>query len=203
MIKTKKGVWLMKICVFGAASDRIDKKYVEDCYNLAKALALRGHNLVFGAGGEGLMGAAARGFKDNGATVHGVIPKFFEENGYEAIFAGCDTLTRTETMAERKTIMENEADAFIITPGGIGTFEEFFEVLTLKQLGRHKKPIAIYNSYGYYTELEKFIDGIIETKFVNKECKLLYKLLDTHQCVINYIENYSPVGVKWDLLKRN
>ena len=193
----------MKICIFGAASDRIDKKYVEDCYNLAKALALRGHNLVFGAGGEGLMGAAARGFKDNGATVHGVIPKFFEENGYEAIFAGCDTLTRTETMAERKTIMENEADAFIITPGGIGTFEEFFEVLTLKQLGRHKKPIAIYNSYGYYTELEKFIDGIIETKFVNKECKLLYKLLDTHQGVINYIENYSPVGVKWDLLQRN
>ena len=193
----------MKICIFGAASDRIDKKYVEDCYNLAKALALRGHNLVFGAGGEGLMGAAARGFKDNGATVHGVIPKFFEENGYEAIFAGCDTLTRTETMAERKTIMENEADAFIITPGGIGTFEEFFEVLTLKQLGRHKKPIAIYNSYGYYTELEKFIDGIIETKFVNKECKLLYKLLDTHQGVINYIENYSPVGVKWDILKRN
>ena len=193
----------MKICVFGAASDRIDKKYVEDCYSLAKALALRGHNLVFGAGGEGLMGAAARGFKDNGATVHGVIPKFFEENGYEAIFSGCDTLTRTETMAERKTIMENEADAFIITPGGIGTFEEFFEVLTLKQLGRHKKPIAIYNSYGYYTELEKFIDGIIETKFVNKECKLLYKLLDTHKDVINYIENYSPVGVKWDILKRN
>ena len=106
-------------------------------------------------------------------------------------------------MAERKTIMENEADAFIITPGGIGTFEEFFEVLTLKQLGRHKKPIAIYNSYGYYTELEKFIDGIIETKFVNKECKLLYKLLDTHKDVINYIENYSPVGVKWDILKRN
>ena len=193
----------MKICVFGAASDKIDKKYIDDCYGLAKTLALRGHNLVFGAGGEGLMGAAARGFKDNGATVHGVIPKFFEESGYEAIFKGCDTLTRTETMAERKKIMEDEADAFIITPGGIGTFEEFFEVLTLKQLGRHKKAIAIYNSYGYFTELEKFIDGIIETKFVNKECKQLYKLVDTQRGVIDYIENYSPVGVKWDLLKRN
>lgn len=193
----------MKICVFGAASNRIDKKYIEDCRELAKSLALRGHNLVFGAGGEGLMGAAAAGFKEGGANLHGVIPKFFIDSGYEAVFQGLDKLTLTETMAERKKIMEDEADAFIITPGGIGTFEEFFEVLTLKQLGRHKKAIAIYNSYGYFTGIENYIDNIIDIKFVNKECKLLYKLVDTHKDVIDYIENYSPVSVKWDLLKRN
>lgn len=193
----------MKICVFGAASNRIDKRYTDDCRELAKSLALRGHDLVFGAGGEGLMGAAAEGFKEGGAVLHGVIPQFFIDSGYEAVFKELDKLTLTETMAERKKIMEDEADAFIITPGGIGTFEEFFEVLTLKQLGRHKKPIAVYNSYGYYTELEKYIDEIIDIKFVNKECKLLYGVFDTHKAVIDYIENYSPVGVKWDLLKRN
>ncbi len=193
----------MKICIFGAASDKIDKKYITDCYDLAAALARRGHNLVFGAGGEGLMGAAARGFKDNGAKVHGVIPYFFEENGYEAIFKGCDELTRTETMAERKRVMEDEADAFIIVPGGIGTLEEFFEVLTLKQLGRHKKAIAIYNCHGFYTNFDVSLEEIISQKFVNEECRFLYKTLNTHKEVIDYVENYSADGISWDLLKRN
>lgn len=193
----------MKICIFGAASDKIDKKYIDDCYELAKTLAKRGHDLVFGAGGEGLMGAAARGFRDGGGKVHGVIPYFFEENGYEAIFKGCDELTRTETMAERKKIMEDNADAFIIVPGGIGTLEEFFEVLTLKQLGRHKKAIAIYNCYGFYTNFDASLDQIISQKFVNKECRLLYKTLNTHDEVVDYIENYTADGISWDLLKRN
>lgn len=193
----------MKICIFGAASDKIDKKYIKDCYELSAALAVRGHELVFGAGGEGLMGAAARGFKDNGAKVHGVIPYFFEENGYEAIFKDCDELTRTETMAERKKIMEDAADAFIIVPGGIGTFEEFFEVLTLKQLGRHKKAIAMYNSYGFYDGLNEYMEKTMTQKFVNEECRLLYKTLNSREEIINYIENYSADGISWDLLKRN
>ena len=193
----------MKICVFGAASNRIDEKYENDCRALAESLAKCGHDLVFGAGGEGLMGAAARGFKDGGAKLHGVIPQFFIDCGYEGVFKELDELTLTETMAERKKMMEDEADAFVITPGGIGTFEEFFEVLTLKQLGRHKKPIAVYNSYGYFDGLEKFIDGIVEKNFVNKECKTLYKVLNTSAEVIEYIENYSPAFTKWDLLKRN
>ena len=193
----------MKICIFGAASNKIDKKYIDDCYDLAKALAKRGHDLVFGAGGEGLMGAAARGFKDGGAKVHGVIPYFFEENGYEAIFKGCDELTRTDTMAERKKIMEDNADAFIIVAGGIGTFEEFFEVLTLKQLGRHKKAIAVYNPYGYYDELNEYLEKTIAQKFVNEECRALYKTLDSQEELIAYIENYTADGISWDLLKRN
>ena len=193
----------MKICVFGAASDKIDQKYIDDCYGLAKFLALRGHDLVFGAGGEGLMGAAARGFKENGGKVHGVIPYFFEENGYEAIFKGCDRITRTDTMAERKRIMEDDADAFVIVPGGIGTLEEFFEVLTLKQLGRHKKAIAVYNSWDFYTSFGRSIEEIIGKKFVNEECRTLYKILGTYREVADYIENYSADGIVWELLKRN
>lgn len=193
----------MKICVFGAASNKINPEYMENCYKLSKALALRGHNLVFGAGGEGVMGAAARGFHDGGAKVHGVIPQFFEDAGYEAVYKGCDEVTRTETMAERKKKMEDEADAFIIAAGGVGTFEEFFEVLTLKQLGRHKKAIVVYNDNGYYSKLDEFIEEGIEKKFINAECRALYAVFSSREEIVEYLENYSPGDVKWSILKGN
>ena len=140
----------MKICVFGAASAAIDQCYIDAVERLTEEMARRGHSLVFGAGGSGLMGAAARGTKRGGGYIHGVIPNFFREERLESIFGACDKLTFTETMAERKTTMEDDCDAFIIVPGGIGTLEEFFEVITLKQLGRHHKAIAFYNIDGYY-----------------------------------------------------
>ena len=136
---------IMKICIFGAASAHIDDIYIKKVEELGELLAKRGHSLVFGAGATGLMGAAARGFKRGGGFIHGVIPKFFREESVELIYEDCDKITYTETMSERKKTMEDECDAFIVTPGGIGTFEEFFEVLTLKQLGRHQKAIVIYD----------------------------------------------------------
>ncbi len=192
----------MKICVYGAASSKIDEMYVNDVYNLAKYLGERGHSLVFGAGAQGLMGAAARGFKDAGAKVFGVIPKFFEENGFEGIFYDADELHFTETMAERKQMMEDECDAFVIVPGGIGTFEEFFQVLTLKQLGRHKKAIVVYNSFGYYDELERIMEETIKKGFVNEECRKIYKIVDTAKEVSDYLENYDSADVNWNRLKR-
>lgn len=133
----------MKICVFGASSAHIDDVYIKTVEELGEKMARRGHSLVFGAGGSGLMGAAARGVKRGGGHVHGVVPSFFKERGIEKLFEDCDELTITETMRERKAIMEDLADAFIITPGGVGTFEELFEVVTLKQLNRHDKAIAL------------------------------------------------------------
>lgn len=192
----------MKICVYGAASSKIDEKYVDDVYALAKHLGERGHSLVFGAGSQGLMGAAARGFKETGAKVFGVIPKFFEENGFEGIFYDADELHFTETMAERKQMMEDECDAFVIVPGGIGTFEEFFQVLTLKQLGRHKKAIVVYNSFGYYDELERIMEETIKKGFVNEECRKIYKIVDTAKEVSDYLENYDSADVNWNRLKR-
>ena len=106
-------------------------------------------------------------------------------------------------MAERKTTMENDCDAFLIVPGGIGTFEEFFEVLTLKQLGRHKKAIVVYNSFGYYDGLDKIFEKIIAAKFVNEECRRLFATLCTHAETVDYLENYSAGDVRWELLKRN
>jgi uncharacterized protein (TIGR00730 family) len=139
----------MKICVFGAASSMIDEEYKIKVEALGREMVKRGHSLVFGGGGHGLMGAAAKGVRAENGHIFGVIPRFFEEEDVEVLFKGCDEVVYTETMRERKQIMEDNADAFIVVPGGIGTFEEFFEILTLKQLCRHNKPIAVYNIKGY------------------------------------------------------
>lgn len=179
----------MNICVFGAASNEIDKKYMDDIEIMAEKLAKDGHHLVFGAGGQGLMGAAARGFKKGGAKITGVIPTFFKEAEIEAIYDECDELIYTDTMRERKAVMEDKADAFVIVPGGIGTFEELFEVLTLKQLGRHSKPIAIYNCKGYYDKMEAMLNTSIEEGFVRHTCKEIYSYVNNVDELIRYINN--------------
>ena len=189
----------MKICLFGAASSLIDDIYINEVERLGKTLAKRGHSLVFGAGGTGVMGAAARGIKSGGGKVLGVIPYFFREEAVELIFDDCDDLIYTESMRERKKVMEDKAEAFIITPGGIGTFEEFFEVLTLKQLGRHTKPIAIYNINGYFDGLNNMLELSIKEKFLNKECRSLYMFSDDPDKLFDYIE--SEDRVEYNLLK--
>ncbi len=179
----------MKICVFGAASYEIDQKYIDAVENLGEIMAKRGHELVFGAGGNGLMGAAARGVTKGEGKIYGVIPSFFRDEEIEAIYDKCDELIYTETMAQRKAKMEDLADAFIIVPGGIGTFEEFFEVLTLKQLGRHTKPIVIYDIDGYYQKLEEFMDFSINKEFIKDNCKTLYGYETDPIGVLEFIEN--------------
>ncbi|MDE6867823.1 MAG: TIGR00730 family Rossman fold protein [Clostridia bacterium] len=191
----------MKICIFGAASAHIDNHYITAVEELGEKLAKRGHSLVFGAGATGLMGAAARGFKKGGGFIHGVIPKFFSEEGVEVIYDECDKMTFTETMSERKKVMEDEAEAFIITPGGIGTFEEFFEVLTLKQLGRHKKAIVMYNISDYYNSLERLMDEVAERKFITFRCNEMYDVLSDADEVISCLENYKPENCDWRKLK--
>ncbi|MDE6156316.1 MAG: TIGR00730 family Rossman fold protein, partial [Eubacterium sp.] len=171
-----------------AASSEIDEKYVTAVEKMGEELAQRGHNLVFGAGGQGLMGAAARGFKKGKAHIIGVIPEFFKEAEVEVIYEECDELIYTDTMRERKAKMEDLADAFIIVPGGIGTFEELFEVLTLKQLGRHKKAIALYNVDGYYDSMESMLEHSIDEHFVRENCKMLYSIFSDLQSMIDYLE---------------
>ncbi len=185
----------MKICIFGASSAHIDNIYIEKVEELGEKLAKRGHSLVFGAGGTGLMGASARGAKRGGGYVFGVVPSFFKERGIEALYDECDKVVYTETMRERKAIMEDEADAFIIVPGGVGTFEEFYEVVTLKQLNRHDKAIAILDIDGYYSELEKFMQVACDRKFITESCLSLYQTFTDADAVLDYIESYVPVSI--------
>lgn len=164
----------MNICIYGAASNEIDPKYMKIVESLCEELARRGHNLIFGAGDGGLMGAAARGFKKGGGRVAGVAPTFFRDTTIEKLYENCDNIIYTDSMGVRKTIMETNADAFIVTPGGIGTFDEFFQVLTLKQLHQINKPIALFNIYGYYDPIEALIIEGIAEKFLRSDSLSLY-----------------------------
>lgn len=178
----------MRICVYGAASPTIDSEYVNQVEIMGEQMAKRGHSLVFGGGGNGLMGAAARGVKKGGGYILGVIPKFFDDEKVEAICDFCDELIEPDTMRQRKQIMEDNADAFIVVPGGIGTFEEFFEILTLKQLCRHNKPIAIYNLKGYYNEINYALEQAIIKNFIKDNCRELYITTDNLEELFAYIE---------------
>lgn len=179
----------MRICVYGAASNTIEREYIDQVEVLGKEMATRGHSLVFGGGGSGLMGAVARGVKSEGGYIFGVIPSFFGDENIEAVCDFCDELVEPDTMRERKQIMEDNADAFIIVPGGIGTFEEFFEILTLKQLCRHNKPIAIYNLNGYYNELNLVMEQAMEKNFIRENCKMLFEITDDLEVLFKYIES--------------
>ena len=178
----------MRICVYGAASPTIDPEYIRKVEEMGRQMAARGHSLVFGGGGNGLMGAAARGIRDGGGYIMGVIPKFFDEENVEAICDFCDELIQPDTMRQRKQIMEDNADAFIVVPGGIGTFEEFFEILTLKQLCRHNKPIVLYNLKGYYDDLNRVMEASMQKNFIRENCRELYQTTDDLERLFSYIE---------------
>lgn len=179
----------MRICLYGASSNQIDEKYIEQTEEFGRILATHGHSLVYGGGAQGLMGAAARGVHEKNGFILGIAPSFFQVDGI--LFDQCSEFIYTETMRERKQLMEENADAFVVTPGGIGTFEEFFEILTLKQLGRHEKPIVIYNILGYYDTMRLMMEEAIEKGFMKFTCRELCTFLDTAQDVIHYLESYK------------
>ena len=179
----------MKVCVFGASSRDLAQIYYDEAYALGAALARRGHTIVFGGGTSGLMGAAARGAKSEGGRLIGVAPRFFDEPGI--LYEGCDEMIFTETMSERKKAMEDMSDAFVTLPGGIGTFEEFFEALTLKQLGRHAKAMAVLNTNGYYDAMEAMLQRAVDEEFFTTDGKALYAVFTDVDRLAAYIESYE------------
>lgn len=181
----------MKICVYGAASNHIDENYKIAVEELGRVLAKRGHSLVYGAGANGLMGAVARGVYEEKGKIIGVAPEFFNVDG--VLFEHCTEMIKTKTMRERKKIMEDNADAFIMLPGGIGTFDEFFEILTLKQLKQHNKPVAVFNINNYYDEMNKMMQKAVEENFVSEPTIYLYEIIDSADKVFEYIENYQSI----------
>ena len=190
----------MVICVFGSSSERIDKEYLDTAESLAKSIVKKGHDVVFGAGKYGVMGATARGVSAENGRLIGVSPEFFKE--MDVLYDGCTELIFTETMRERKGIMEDRSDAFIICAGGMGTFEEFFEVLTLKQLERHTKPIIIYNVKGYYDSMLGMLDNAVKQNFMSDDCNKLYTVANTEEEVFEQLENYVSYSYnKYDYLK--
>ncbi len=179
----------MNICVYSSASSIIDKKYIEYVEKLCENLAKRGHNLVYGGGSEGLMGASARGFKKAGREVLSVIPEFFREYTLEGLFIESDQIVWCRTMHDRKNIMEDNADAFLILPGGIGTYDELFDILTTKRLGQHNKPIAVLNLFGYYKELFALLEKTAKEGFVTKKVFDVFKIFEDEKGLFEYLES--------------
>lgn len=176
----------MNICLYGASSSAIAKSYINPTEELGAKIAERGHTLIYGGGAEGLMGAAARGVYSHGGKIIGIVPSFLNVDGI--LFDNCDEMIFTETMRERKQLLEEKSDAFIVTPGGVGTFDEFFEILTLKQLGRHSKPIAVFNINGYFDSLIEQLKNAVRKQFMNPESFELCFFTNNADKLINYLE---------------
>lgn len=176
----------MNICMYGASSTDLEQIYYDAAEHLGRRIAARGHGLVFGGGAQGLMGAIARGLAAGGGHIVGIAPRFFDKPGI--LYKECSEFIFTDTMRERKQLMENRSDAFIMTPGGIGTYEEFFEILTLKQLGQMNKPIAVFNVNGYYDLLRQLLEDTVSKGFMKASCLDIFGIFGDSDELLDYIE---------------
>ncbi len=156
----------MVICAYGGASGAVDPKYIQDAYETGRLLSKAGHDLVYGGGGTGCMGAVGKGFRDGGRRITSVLPVFMTR--YESLLKPVTEMVVTETMSERKHVMEARADAFLVLPGGIGTLDEFFETLTLISLDRFEKPIVLLNTDGFFDPMLAMLRDYVSRGFVNQ-----------------------------------
>jgi uncharacterized protein (TIGR00730 family) len=155
------------ICVFCASSVRLDELWLRLATDVGTELGRRGHTLVSGGGCVGMMGAVADGARDAGARTVGIIPQSLVD--LEVADVNSDELIVTTSMAERKTVMVEKSDAFMVLPGGLGTLDELFEVWTLATLGLHDKPIVVLDSGGFYRGLADWLRGLVPQNFVRGE----------------------------------
>jgi uncharacterized protein (TIGR00730 family) len=153
------------ICVYCGSRPGTEPAFAEAARQVGLWIAQNKGQLVYGGGHNGLMGMMADACLQAGGRVVGVIPKALVEK--EWAHSGCSELHVVENMHERKSLMAERADAFLAMPGGIGTFEEFFEVWTWRQLGYHDKPIGLLNTHGYYDGLLQFAQNSVNQGFLN------------------------------------
>lgn len=178
----------MRICLYGAGSNNIKSKYIKESYKLGEEIAKRGHSLVFGGGSTGVMGAVSKGVLDNNGKVLGIAPEWMEK--FEGICKDCDEFIYTKTMDKRKSLFLKNSDAFIIAPGGIGTLDEFFEIIVLKKLNRHNKKIIIFNMYNFYDPMLEMIDFMIDEGVIRaKRDKNTFKIADSIEKVFELLED--------------
>ena len=175
----------MKICLFGASSNTLDPVYYADAKELGRLIGLGGHTLIYGGSDCGLMRSCAEGVLETNGRILGIAPRFFLDAGILSV--KCTEFLYTETMSARKQAMEDNADAFITLPGGIGTYDEFFETLTLKQLQVHNKPVALLDTAGYYSRLMDLLRDTAEKGFMHPDCLKLFHLCSTPDEALTYI----------------
>lgn len=178
------------VCVYCGSSDKINRVYIEAAQQIGIAIAKRGLRLVYGAGSTGLMGAVANGALENGGEVIGVMPEIFDTPQFA--HQGISRYEVVKDMHARKARLVEISDGFIALPGGFGTLEELFEILTWAQIGLHTKPVGVLNTKGYYDAVLAFFDQIEKEGFMYPEHKSLYLCASEPEELLDLMEDYRP-----------
>lgn len=176
---------IKSLCVFCGAQNNVPKHFLDMGAEFGKHLAKKNIRMIYGGGDCGLMGAAANASLDAGGKVVGVFPMSLKEieNEHQSL----TEIIIVESMHERKKKMYDLTDAFVVLPGGFGTMDEMFEIITWKQLLLHEKPVIIVNYKGYWDHLVALMDNIVDNGFAKPETKLLYQVVDTPEDVFPLI----------------
>lgn len=186
----------MNICVFAGSSAGIRPTYADAARELGHLLASRGIGVVYGGAKVGLMGTVADAALQGGGRVVGIIPQSLVEK--EVAHEGLTELHVVTSMHERKAMMSSLADAFIALPGGLGTWEELFEVATWGQLGLHRKPCGLLNVHGYFDPLLTFVEHAVAERFVRREHASILAVAGTPAELLDVLATWTPPEVaKW------
>jgi uncharacterized protein (TIGR00730 family) len=178
------------ITVYCSSSSRVASVYSQAARELGEAIAQQGWTLVYGGNAVGCMGALADAVRDHGGLVIGITPQVLVEKGIAD--RKCHELIVTHTMRERKALMEARGDAFVTLPGGLGTFEEIFEIIVGRQLGYHRKPIVLLNIAGYFDPLLAMIEHGIEQQFIKPAGRELFHVATSVAEAIAYLRSAAP-----------
>jgi uncharacterized protein (TIGR00730 family) len=175
------------VTVYCSSSKSLDKIYYDAGAALGRAIALEKWDLVYGGNHVGLMATLADAARAAGGRVIGISPKLFIDQGVGD--HQCDELVVTENLRDRKAMLEKRGDAFVALPGGLGTFEEIFDIVVHRQLGYHQKPIVLLNVDGYYDPMIEMIEHAVEKKFVKIEPRRLFLVAPTVDSVISFLRS--------------
>lgn len=187
---------IRRIAVFCGSSRGTERIFEEQAYELGKTLAVQNIELVYGGANVGLMGTVANGVMENGGKAIGVLPAFLKK--VEIANLNLTELVMVDTMHQRKAKMNELSDGVIALPGGFGTLEEFFEMLTWAQLGLHRKPVALLNVDGFYDALLALVDTMVDRGFLRKENREMLLVSDNIEDLLDKMRKYEAPSVgKW------
>jgi uncharacterized protein (TIGR00730 family) len=181
---------MQRICVFCGSSPGANAAYLDAARALGEALVHKNTALVYGGASLGIMGEIARAVLTAGGEVIGIMPE--ELMGKEIAFDRLSDLRVVETMAERKALMADLSDGFITLPGGYGTLEELFEILSISQLNKHEKPCGLLNVAHYYDDLLRFLDHAVDQLFVQPEHRAMILVDEDPAALLDQFDTYQP-----------
>lgn len=177
----------MNICVFCSSSDKIAVSYTESAEQLGKWIGINGHTLIYGGAAKGLMEACAKSVFENKGDAISIIPHFVDSRGILSQYAG--QIFRVENLAQRKEMMQEYADAFVVLPGGIGTLDELFSALACCVVGEISKPIIILNQNGIYDNLQQQIIRMTQEGFIPKEPQFEAEFVNNVELCVKALES--------------